>query len=230
MTVRMESPAIPRSILVYSKTAGFRHDSIADGRRAILDIGIARNWTVTFSEDPSAMDSAKLKGYDAIVFLSTTGKFLGPKEEKALVSFVHHGGGVAGIHAASDAENKWPWYGKMMGATFVHHPAQQDATVNIEDTTHPSTRFLPNPWRRRDEWYDFDASPRGSVHVLASLDQTSYSGSTMKGDHPIMWCHLFDGGRAWYTEMGHTAESYQDPLFLKMVGEGIEWACDKHSQ
>jgi type 1 glutamine amidotransferase len=221
------APSPSRSILVYSKSAGFRHDSIPVGRRAIIDLGIDRGWTVTCSEDPGSLDDRKLRSYDVIVFLSTTGKFLGAKEEKALQNFVHHGGGVVGIHAAADAEYEWPWYGKMIGAWFLTHPAQQEATVKIEDTTHPSTKDLPNPWARRDEWYDYKASPRGNVQVLASLDQSSYKGSKMANDHPIMWCHDFEGGRVWYTGMGHTQESYADPVFLKMLGEGIAWASEK---
>jgi type 1 glutamine amidotransferase len=214
-----------RSILVFSKTMGFRHDSIPVGREAILELGIERGWTVTFSEDAGVFRTNRLKAFDAIVFLSTTGKFLGPNEEKALVGFIHSGGGYVGIHAAADAEYDWPWYGELVGAYFKHHPAIQDAAVKIEDTSDSSTQGLPNPWHRRDEWYDYKVSPRSKVHVLASLDNTSYSGSDMGDDHPIMWKHEFEGGRSWYTGMGHTQESYRDPLYLKMLAEGIEWAC-----
>ena len=97
--------------------------------------------------------------------------------------------------------------------------------VKIEDTEDSATKHLPNPWKRHDEWYDFRVDPRPNVHVLASLDQSSYTGSKMGADHPIMWRHEFEGGRSWYTAMGHTIESYSDPLYLKMLAEGIEWAC-----
>jgi type 1 glutamine amidotransferase len=216
---------IPRSILVFSKTAGFRHDSIPVGRKALLDMGIDHGWTMTFTENADEFDAKKLKAYDAIVFLSTTGKFFNPKQEKALVSFIHSGGGYVGIHAAADAEYDWPWYGQLVGAWFKHHPAQQEANVEIEDTTDSATSFLPNPWRRKDEWYDYKVSPRAHVHVLASLDTTSYADSQMGPDHPIMWRHEFEGGRSWYTGMGHVLESYSDPNYLKMVAAGIEWAC-----
>ncbi|MDR3691022.1 MAG: ThuA domain-containing protein [Fimbriimonas sp.] len=220
--------AVPaRSILVFSKTAGFRHDSIPVGRAAIVEMGVARGWTVTCSEDASEIDSAKLKSFDAVVFLSTTGTILDGKQEKALIGFIHGGGGFVGVHAAADCEYKWPWYGKLVGAYFEQHPAQQDAVVKIEDTTHPSTKDLPNPWRRRDEWYDYRTNPRSSVRVLACLDPTSYTGSKMLHDHPIVWCQEFEGGRSWYTGMGHTQESYKDPAYLKMLEEGIEWACGK---
>ncbi len=214
-----------RSILVFSGSKGFRHDSIPNGRAAILNLGIERGWTITFSEDANIFQPKKLQSFDAIVFLSTTGKFLDKDQEKALVGFIHHGGGYAGIHAAADAEYEWPWYGQLVGAWFAHHPAQQVAEVKIEDTTSPITQGLPAVWSRKDEWYDYKVDPRDKVHVLASLNQSSYTGSTMGADHPIMWSHEFEGGRSWYTGMGHTQESYQDPLYLKMIAEGIEWAC-----
>ena len=223
--VAVTGAAPARSILVFSKTAGFRHDSIPVGRTAITDIAISRGWTVTFSEDADVINPNRLKAFDAVVFLSTTGKILDTKQEKALIGFIHNGGGFVGVHAAADCEYDWTWYGKLVGAFFLQHPAQQDAVVKIEDTTHPTTSFLPNPWKRHDEWYDYRVNPRPNVHVLASLDQQSYTGSKMGDDHPIMWCHEFEGGRSWYTGMGHTQESYRDPSFLKMLSEGIEWAC-----
>jgi len=223
----LQTPPPARSILVFSKTTGFRHDSIPVAREAILQLGIDRGWTVAFTEDANVFEPKKLKAFDCIVFLSTTGKPLDDQEGKALQGFIHGGGGFVGIHAAADSLYDWPWYGQLVGAFFLHHPAQADAVVNIEDTTHPTTSFLPNPWHRHDEWYDYKVNPRDKVHVLASLDNSSYPGSTMGSDHPIMWCHDFEGGRAWYTGMGHTQESYHDPVFVKMLGEGIEWASEK---
>ena len=216
-----------RSILVFAKTAGFRHDSIPVGRAAILEAGIQRGWTVAFTEDAGQINPSRLKAFDAVVFLSTTGTILDKNQEKALQGFIHGGGGFVGVHAAADCEYNWPWYQKLVGAWFLQHPAQQDVVVKIEDTTHPSTKDLPNPWKRHDEWYDYRVNPRPNVHVLASLDQSSYTGSKMGDDHPIMWCQEFEGGRSWYTGMGHTQESYHDPVYMKMLMEGIEWACGK---
>lgn len=214
----------PKSLLVFSRTVGFRHDSIPIGRQAILDIAIERGWTAAFSEDPSALQAKALKNYDVIVFLNTTGDFLGKSEEKALQGFVKAGGGVVGIHAAADAEYENAWYGDLIGGYFKRHPAQQNATVKIEDPSDPCMKHLPNPWTRWDEWYDYKVSPRGKVTILASLVPESYKDHSMGDDHPITWKHDFDGGRCWYTGMGHTQESYKDPLFLKMVAEGIDWA------
>lgn len=219
------APVIHRSIFTFTKTAGFRHDSIPVGRQAILDIAMERGWTVTFSENADDIDAKRLRNYDAVVFLSTTGTILNKNQEKALMGFIHSGGGFVGIHAAADCEYNWPWYSKLVGAWFLHHPAQQNAVVKIEDPSDPSMAHLPNPWKRWDEWYDYRTDPRPDVHVLASLDPTSYTGSQMPNDHPIAWRHEFEGGRSWYTGMGHTKESFADPLYLKMIAEGIEWAC-----
>jgi type 1 glutamine amidotransferase len=219
--------APPRSILAFSRTTGYRHDAIPVARKALADLAIERGWTITFTEDPKNFDSNKLKGYDAVIFLMTTGTILDADQKKAFTGFIHSGGGYVGVHSAADTEYDWPWYGQLVGAWFLQHPAQQDAVVKIEDTTSTCTSFLPNPWKRHDEWYDYRINPRDKVHVLASLDQTSYTGSKMGTDHPIMWCHDFEGGRSWYTGMGHTQESWADPLYLKMVGEGVEWACGK---
>jgi cytochrome c len=219
--------ASPRSILVFSKTAGFRHDSIPFARKAIVDAGIERGWTVTCTEDATVFTANSLKVYDAVVFASTTGDVLNADQEKAMMGFIRNGGGYAGIHAAADTEYDWAWYGQLVGAYFLSHPAQQNAVVKIEDKTHPSTANLTDTWSRWDEWYDYKVSPRGKVQVLASMVGDSYKDSKMTGDHPIMWCHEFEGGRSWYTGMGHTQESYQDPIFMRMVAEGVEWACGK---
>jgi len=225
LTATHQEPPRDLSILVFSKTTGFRHDSIPAGREAILGLAIGRGWTVAFTENADEFKPAKLKTFDAVVFLSTTGNPLDSNQRKALAGFIHNGGGFVGVHAAADCMYDWPWYGELVGAFFLHHPAQQDAVVRIEDTTDLSTSFLPNPWTRHDEWYDYKTNPRSKVHVLASLDQSSYKDSQMGADHPIMWRHEYEGGRSWYTGMGHTIESFHDPLFVKMLGQGIEWAC-----
>jgi len=216
-----------RSILAFSKTAAFRHDAIPVARKALLDLAITKGWTIAFTEDDKVFTKNNLRNYNAVIFLMTTGDVLNNDEQKAFEGFIRGGGGYVGVHSAADTEYDWPWYGKLVGAWFLTHPAQADAVVKIEDTADPATSFLPNPWRRHDEWYDYKTNPRADVHVVASLDQSSYPGSKMGADHPIMWRHEFDGGRSWYTGMGHTQESWADPLYLRMLGEGIEWACGK---
>jgi PKD repeat protein/type 1 glutamine amidotransferase len=213
---------------VFSKTTGFRHDSIPDGIAAIQKLGQENNFTVDATEDDAFFTDANLAQYDVVVFVSTTGDPLGTQAEKdAFQRYIQAGGGFVGIHAAADSGYTWPWYGKLVGAYFKSHPAIQSATVKIEDPAHPSMQGLPLRWTRTDEWYNYQTNPRGAVHVLAALDETSYDvGSDGMGfDHPITWCQNYDGGRSWYTGLGHTKESYTEPEFLKTLLGGLQTAA-----
>jgi type 1 glutamine amidotransferase len=130
-----------------------------------------------------------------------------------------------GVHSASDTGYDWPFYGELAGTYFAGHPEIQPATVHVEDRVHPATSDLPEVWPRTDEWHNFRANPRGSVHVLATVDEGTYSGGSMGADHPIAWCREFAGGRAFYTAGGHTRESYAEPLFLAHLTGAIRWAA-----
>ncbi|MFF3403631.1 ThuA domain-containing protein [Streptomyces sp. NPDC002659] len=213
-------------VLVFSKTAEFRHDSIGAGIQAIEDIGSANGFTVTATEDASTFTESGLAPYEAVVFLSTTGDVLNDAQQSAFESYIQGGGGFAGVHAAADTEYGWPFYGDLVGARFKNHPAIQQANVNIEDRAHSSTAHLASaPWTRTDEWYDYRSNPRPGAHVLASLDESSYSPANPMGDHPITWCKDISGGRSWYTGFGHTTESYADPAFRTMLLGGIRYAA-----
>ena len=220
-----QAEALPR-VLVFSRTAGFRHASIPEGIAAVRELGAGR-WETDATEDPSAFADDSLRRYRAVVFLSTTGDVLDASQEAAFERYVRAGGGFAGIHAATDTEYGWPWFGKLVGARFATHPPVQVAVVRVEDRAHPSTRMLPAEWRRSDEWYSFKENPRRGVHVLANLDERTYAPgeATMGADHPAAWCHEFDGGRSWYTAGGHTKESFAEPLFRAHIAEGIAWAA-----
>ncbi|MCG5214846.1 ThuA domain-containing protein [Streptosporangium soli] len=211
-------------ILVFTKTAGFRHSSIPLGIAAIQRLGSANGFTVVATEDATAFTTANLAQYQAVVWLSTTGDVLNDAQQAAFQSYVAAGGGYAGVHAAADTEYGWQWYGELVGAYFDSHPATQQATVRVEDRAGASTSHLPAAWTRTDEWYNYRANPRARVKVLASLDESSYSGGNM-GDHPITWCHDRAGSRAWYTGLGHTEESYADPAFTRMLLGGIQIAA-----
>jgi cytochrome c len=218
--------AEPRfAVLVFSKTAGFRHDSIRQGIGAIEALGAEHEFAVDSSEDAARFSDAILARYKLIIFLNTTGDILGPEEKAAFERYIKSGGGFVGIHSASDTEYHWPWYGRLVGAYFASHPEIQSAVVRVADPGHPSTKDLPRFWRRTDEWYNFRGNPRGAVHVLATLDEATYSGGTMGADHPVTWCQSVGGGRSWYTAMGHTAESYAEPLFRLHLWGGIESAA-----
>ncbi|MFD0318367.1 ThuA domain-containing protein [Streptomyces flavalbus] len=214
----------PSRILVFSKTAGFRHDSIPDGVTALRELGAEGGFTVDATEDAGAFTTRNLRKYDAVVFLSTTGDVLGPTEQRAFESYIRKGGGYVGIHAAADTEYDWAFYGGLAGAYFQSHPQIQPATVDVEDRAHPATAGLEKAWNRTDEWYNYRSNPREHAHVLASLDESSYTGGTMNGDHPIAWCQNYQGGRAFYTGGGHTKESYAEPAFRQHLLGGIRWA------
>lgn len=214
-----------RRVLVFSKTAGFRHDSIPDGVAAIRRLGAENGFEVEASEDSSVFEDGQLAGFDVIVFLCTTGDLLDENQKAAFQRYLRGGGGFAGIHSASDTEHGWPWYGGLVGAYFHSHPAIAPAAVTITDPVHSSTRGLPARWSRTDEWYNFDRNPRPNTHVLATLDESTYVGEEMGTDHPISWCHFYDGGRSWYTALGHTRETYSEPLFLRHLLGGIQFAA-----
>ncbi|POX64601.1 glycosyl hydrolase [Streptomyces sp. Ru62] len=213
-----------KRVLVFSKTAGFRHDSIPEGVAAVRQLGESGGFAVDATEDAGAFTLSTLRRYDAVVFLSTTGDVLDSAQQAAFEDYVHHGGGYVGIHAAADTEYDWAFYGGLAGAYFQSHPAIQPATVRVEDRAHPATSGLARTWNRTDEWYNYRSNPRDRAHVLASLDESSYTGGTMNGDHPIAWCQEYQGGRAFYTGGGHTKESYADPEFRRHLLGGIRYA------
>lgn len=212
-------------VLVFSKTAGFRHDSIAAGIEAIQALGAQDNFLVDATEDAGSFTDGNLAKYRVVVFLSTTGEVLDPAQQAAFQNFIRRGGGFVGIHAASDTGYEWPWFGALVGNYFRRHPAIQSATLRIVDASHPSTRHLPIDWKRRDEWYDFRDAFAADLTVLIRIDETTYSGGRMGADHPMAWHHAYDGGRAWYTALGHTIASWSEPLFLDHVRGGIAWAA-----
>jgi len=210
-------------VLVFSKTAGFRHGSIPVGKLAIMKLGQENGFAVDTTENASVFNDASLKQYNTVVFLSATGDVLDHVQQAAFERYIQSGGGYMGIHAATDCEYFWPWYGKLSGAYFKSHPKQQNAKLVVHDKSHISTSHLPDTWERFDEWYNFKKVP-DHVKVLISIDEKSYQGGENGDNHPMAWYHEFDGGRAFYTELGHTNESFADPLYLKHILGGIKYA------
>jgi len=220
--------AEPFDALVFSKTAAFRHSNIDEATAAIQQLGTENGFTVTVTEDSSAFNDANLEQYEVVIFLSTTGDVLNETQQGSFERYIQAGGGYAGIHAASDTEYDWPWYGNLVGAYFNNHPnGTPAATVKVEDPAHPSTAGIEPRWDRTDEWYNFRSNPRTKVHVLASMDETSYApgAGAMGAEHPIAWCQDYDGGRSWYTGMGHTEASFTDAKFLGHILGGIQTAA-----
>lgn len=213
------------AVLVFTRTAGYRHGSIETGRDSIAKLGAQHGFSVTPTEEPRVFTDERLAHYKVVVFLNTTGDVLNDEQQAAMERFVRNGGGFVGVHAAADTEYGWPWYAGLVGAQFKSHPAVQEARIEVVDRDHPATRHLPETWTRTDEWYDFRALPEDGVRILMALDPASYQGSATEGLHPIAWCHEYDGGRAFYTACGHTTESYADPAFREHLLGAIRWAA-----
>lgn len=214
---------IPK-ILVFSKTEGFRHGNIEEAAQAIQELGMKRGFDVDISEDSDLFNDSTLKQYSTILFLNTTGDILNTNQEIALERYIQAGGGFVGIHAATDTEYDWKWYGRLVGAYFKSHPRQQDADMIIHpDPNFPLLDSFPNPWNRWDEWYNF-RKPPDHVNVLVSIDESSYEGGENGDNHPMVWYHDYDGGRSFYIEAGHTEEAFQESLYLDLLYAGIQYA------
>jgi type 1 glutamine amidotransferase len=225
--------------LVFSKTAAFRHDSIPAGVAAIRQLGARHRFAVDATEDAAAFTDANLARYDVVIWLSTTGDVLTDAQQAAFERYIQAGGGYAGIHAASDTEYDWAWYGGLVGAYFRDHPGSvndqfQVATVKVLGRSTPATRPLPRRWEREEEWYNFRTNPRHTVRVLAEVDERTYDprGYSVPGGspgmgrhHPVSWCQPYDGGRAFYTAMGHKPEYFAEPLLLAHLLGGIRMAA-----
>ncbi|MBU6535229.1 ThuA domain-containing protein [Streptomyces mayonensis] len=213
-----------KKVLVFSRTAGFRHDSIPEGVAALKELGTPAGISVTATEEAGQFTTNNLAKYDAVAFLSTTGDVLNDAQQQAFENYIKNGGGYLGIHAAADTEYDWEFYGGLVGAYFDSHPEIQKATVRVEDHDHPATAHLDDAWEHTDELYNYRTNPREQAKVLATLDETTYEGGTMKGDHPIAWCQSYGGGRSFYTGLGHTKESYADETFRGHLLGGMQYA------
>ncbi len=214
-------------VLVFSKTESFRHQSIEDGKIAIAALGKKYDFTVDTTEDASYFKEKTLQNYNVVVWLNTTGDVLNDAQQLEFNRFIQAGGGYVGIHAAADTEYDWPWYGKLCGAYFNGHPNDpnvREAIVRKVDHNHASCQHLPEEWKRMDEWYNYkDIYP--AINVLLNLDETTYEGGTNGENHPMAWYHEFDGGRSFYTGMGHTSESFEEENFLQLIWQGIDYAA-----
>lgn len=216
-----------KKILVFSKTNGFRHGSIESGIFALKKLGKDNNFKVVATEDSLYFVEDSLKQFSAVVFLNTTGDILNHEQQADFERYIQAGGGFVGVHAATDTEYEWPWYGKMVGAYFKGHPRIQEATLNVINNNHESTKTIETPWVKEDEWYNFkNINP--DINVLITIDETTYEGGTHGDNHPISWYHEYDGGRAFYTEMGHTNKTFENPIFLNHVLGGIHYAIGKN--
>jgi len=218
----------PPRILVFSKTAKYRHPSIDAGKIALLKLGAENNFQVDTTENADYFEEEKLRQYAAVIFLNTTGDILNYQQQADFERYIQAGGGFVGVHAATDTEYDWKWYNGLVGAYFDGHPKIQNATLNCLNHTHPSTSFLEKDWVKKDEWYNFkNINP--DINVLLTVDETSYKGGKNGEHHPMAWFHDYDGGRAFYTGLGHTLQTYENPLFLNHLLGGIQYAMGENN-
>lgn len=213
---------LPPDLLIFTKTAGFRHSSIPAGVAMFERIASSAGYKIRHTEDATVFHPDSLRRFSVIVFLSTTGNILDASQQEAMEAFMAAGGAFLGVHAAADTEYDWPWYGQMLGARFSSHPDIQQADVVLRDTIHPAVMGLPARWQRRDEWYNFrDMAP--GLSTLLTVDETTYDGGTHGEFHPVSWCHEFGGGRVFYTAMGHTDDSFGEPVFEVHLAGALRW-------
>ena len=209
------------SVLVITETKGWVHDSIESGLKLIQNIGNKNNFNVYHSDNSSVITYKNLKEIKTIIFLNTTEEILTDVEQKVMESFIKSGKGFVGVHAAADTEYNWQWYGKLVGAYYRNHPEVMNG--KILTINHKITNHLDSEWEIEDEWYNFDYV-NYDINILLHLDEDSYIGGEHPDYHPITWYHEYDGGRSFYTGLGHTKEVYDDERFIKLLEKGILYA------
>jgi cytochrome c len=221
-----DNPLKGKRILVFSKTKGYRHGSIPAGKQAIMALGKLRGFEVDTTENSALFTAENLKKYKVVVFLSTTGDVLDNTQQQAFENWFRAGNGYVGIHAASDTEYEWPWYGKMVGGYFMSHPGNPNVQVGKMEVKekHPATDSLPSVFEKKDEFYDFkNFNPE--VNVLITVDEKSYKDGKMGAYHPMAWYQEYDGGKMFYTNFGHTDETFMEALFLKHLWGGLRYVA-----
>lgn len=221
------------SAAVFSKTAGWHHESINEAVTAVRALGSQHHFEVLWTEDPKRIftDEAIAK-HAVVIFLLTTGDVLNDEQQAVFERYIRRGGGYVGVHSAADTEHQWPWYNKMLGHMFVTHPAIQTAMVNVENRDFPGMERFPSRFLTTEEWYEFDAPRSPGLRYLLSVDESTYEPTAQRRKeaaasplHPISWYHLYDGGRAFYTALGHLPATYADQQFLHHLYGGIYWAA-----
>ncbi|GKT46320.1 uncharacterized protein ColSpa_06501 [Colletotrichum spaethianum] len=241
MTPTCKAPMKPFRILVFSKTSGYRHDSIPAAVSALKTLGARTgSFNVDASEDAEASITPRsLTHYATVVFLQCTGTFLSADQVGALRSFMQSGGGFVGLHAAAAGLLDDDWYGGLVGAHFDQHPPPEEATCVVEDTGHfimgwdgdrvggPAGPADETRKRWTDEWYNFLSHPRANknLHILVRGDPSTFEGGAMGDDHPLAWCQEFDGGRSFYTALGHYDNAYEDEWFMEQIFRAIVWTA-----
>ena len=232
-------------VLLITETAGWHHESIDNGIVAINQLAATHNFEVYRQQEATKITENGLKGFDAVIFLSTTSDIFDDNEQAAFEKYIRSGKGYVGIHAASDTEYEWEWYTKLVGRMFHIHPAQQTAKLRIIDHNFPGLEHFPNTLLWTDEWYEFGEEKVDDLNYLITVDENTFDAEVTwkdnitdangnkidrvgKGNgefHPISWYHEFDGGRSFYTALGHIEKVYENTWFLDHLYGGIYYAA-----
>ncbi|MDN5200236.1 ThuA domain-containing protein [Fulvivirgaceae bacterium BMA10] len=231
----MDCPA-QKNILIYTHNGeGFVHDNIATSVKALKKLGKKNGYTMTSSDDPAVFTKENIKQFDCIIFSNTNNEAFDTEAQKEVfVDYIHNGGGFVGIHSAAGSERQWPWFWAMLGGKFVRHPKLQPFTIKVVDQDHPATSFLGDKWEWEDECYYLnELNP--DIHILLAADLRSveddksdlYVNNAFGHYTPIAWCHTFEGGRQFYTALGHKSAYYKHPVFLKHLLGGIKWVLQE---
>ncbi len=223
------------NVLVFSKTAGWHHDSIETAVPAIRNLAKLHDFGVFWTEDANRVFNDKeLAKYKVVIFLLTTGDVLNDAQQAAFEKFIRAGGGFVGVHSATDTEYDWPWYSKMVGYQFHIHPAVQTATIKVLEPNFPGMDRFAKRFLWTEEWYEFGPPKSDKLKFLLAVDETTYKPNVAWGEkkgqgmgdfHPVSWYQEYDGGRAFYTALGHLPASYSDANFMHHLYGGIYWAA-----
>ncbi len=211
------------NLLVFSKTNGYRHESIESGKIILKEIADENNFLIDFSED-SKIFTSDLSKYNVIVFLNTYGNIFNPKEEESFKNYIQHKGGFVGIHSASATEPDWEWYVEMLGAKSESSETISQGNISIVEKNHPSTKYLPYNWVVTDEWNNLSTELPDDIKVLAYVKKIDPV-NQQNVSYPFCWYHEFDGGRCWYTTAGHNPKTFTEPLFKEHILGGIKYAA-----
>lgn len=226
-----------KQLLVFTKNGkGYVHDNIASSITAIQKLGKDFSFNVDTTTNSALFTDDNLKKYDAIIFSNSNNDVFDTEDQKvALMRYIQAGGSFMGIHSAVGTERNWKWFKLMIGATFLRHPPLQPFPVYVLDHTHPATKNLPAKWETKDECYYFkEFNPAIKVLLVKDItgikeaaNSTNTKPDVFGNRYPAAWCHEFDGGKIWYTSLGHAKEDYSDPVYLSHLIEGLKWLTNK---
>ena len=234
--VKVNMPAV----LVFDKTNGFIHkDAIPAANEMLSQLAKKNGWSLYHTDNAAVHNADDLSKFQTVIWNNVSGDVLTEPQRQALKTYLSNGGGFVALHASGgDPKYAWDWYVKdLIKAQFKGHPLfpqKQSGTLVVESPDDPIVAHLPSRWVMDDEWYSFDTSPRPGVEVLLSIDETSYSPKmagtdiSMGIDHPMIWKHCLGNGRAFYSALGHYAETYRDVNYSRLVEQAIIWASGKN--